>query len=326
MPPVDRHNPIRAESSESDFSLMEFMREFPDDQFCLEHLWRARYSDDGEHADCPKCGRLQVPFRRYATAQGRQSWTCTQCGHHVHPTAGTIFQGSSTSLQLWYYAMYLVTSTRCGISAKQLERQVGVSYKTAWRMLNKIRNQLMAQDDELLSGEVEADETYIGGKPRASDTRRARERAQAEGRPWKTSGHARKATTTVFGAVERGGRVRATVVSDSSSRTLGQAVERYVLPESVLFTDEWQSYLEVGKTFLAHHRIRHSEAIYVSGNVHTQTIEGFFSNMKRGIAGTYHAVSTKWLQGYLNEFAWRYSERDNTTRSMFDSLLARASE
>ena len=92
MPPVDRHNPIRAISSESDFSLMEFMREFPDDQSCLEHLWRARYSDDGEHADCPKCGREQVPFRKYATAQGRQSWTCTQCGHHVHPTAGTIFQ------------------------------------------------------------------------------------------------------------------------------------------------------------------------------------------------------------------------------------------
>lgn len=326
MPPVDRHKPIRAGSSESDFSLMEFMREFPDDQSCLEHLWRARYSDDAEHADCPKCGREQVPFRKYVTAQGRQSWTCTKCGHHLHPTAGTIFQGSSTSLQLWYYAMYLVTSTRCGISAKQLERQIGVSYKTAWRMLNKIRNELMKQDGEPLAGEVEADETYIGGKPRASETRRARERAQAEGRPWKTSGYARKATTTVFGAVERGGRVRASVVPDSSSKTLGAAVEKYVLPESVLFTDEWQSYLEVGRRYTAHHRIRHSEAIYVSGNVHTQTIEGFFSNMKRGIAGTYHSVSTKWLQGYLNEFAWRYCERGNATRSMFDSLLARAAE
>lgn len=326
MPPVDRHNPIRAQSSESDFSLMEFMREFPDDESCLEHLWRARYSDDGEHADCPKCGREQVPFRKYATAQGRQSWTCTQCGHHVHPTSGTIFQGSSTSLTLWYYAMYLVTSTRCGISAKQLERQIGVSYKTAWRMLNKIRNQLMTEDDEPLSGEVEADETYIGGKPRASDTYRARQRAKAEGHPWKTSGYARKATTTVFAAVERGGRVRATVVPDSSSKTLGQAVERYVLPESVLFTDEWQSYLQVGKKFTAHHRIRHAEAIYVSGDVHTQTIEGFFSNLKRGISGVYHSVSSKWLQGYLNEYAWRYNERSNTTRSMFDSLLAKAAE
>ena len=108
-----------------------------------------------------------------------------ECGHHVHPTAGTIFEKSSTSLQLWYYAMYLVTSTRCGISAKQLERQIGVSYKTAWRMLNKIRNQLMTQDDEPLSGEVEVDETYFGGKPRASDTYRARQRAKAEGHPWK---------------------------------------------------------------------------------------------------------------------------------------------
>jgi transposase len=92
---------------------MEFMREFPNDAACLEYLWRSRYASDGEHADCPKC-KHERPFRKYATAQGRQSWTCTSCGHHVHPTAGTIFEKSSTSLHLWFYAMYLVTSTRCG--------------------------------------------------------------------------------------------------------------------------------------------------------------------------------------------------------------------
>src|SRR3954469_10142152 len=154
MPPVDRNDPQRARSSDSTYSLMEFMREFPDDAACLEHLWRTRYSPDGTHAECPKCERTRV-FKRYATKQGRQAWTCTGCGHHVHPTAGTIFHKSSTSLQLWFYAMYLMASTRCGISAKHLERELGVNYKTAWRMLNKIRNELMDQDgDAPLSGDV----------------------------------------------------------------------------------------------------------------------------------------------------------------------------
>src|SRR3954470_24162265 len=182
MPPANRHNPTRTACSDSQFSLMEFMREYPDDAACLEHLWRERYSEDGEHADCPKCECEGVVFKRYATAQGRQSWTCTACGHHVHPTAGTIFHGSSTSLHLWFYAMYLMASTRCAVSAKHLERELGVTYKTAWRIANLIRNKLMVEDgDEPLSGEVEVDETYIGGKPRAADRARARREAKHPG-------------------------------------------------------------------------------------------------------------------------------------------------
>jgi transposase-like protein len=130
MPPVDRLKPTRGRSSESSVSLMEFMREFPNDEACLEYLWRTRHSPDGETAYCPKCDRDRT-FKRYAMTQRRQSWTCLGCGHHVHPTAGTIFHKSSTSLHLWFYAMYLITSTRCGISAKHLERELGVHYKTA---------------------------------------------------------------------------------------------------------------------------------------------------------------------------------------------------
>jgi transposase-like protein len=135
---------------------MEFMREYPNDAACLEWLWRSKFSPDGEHADCPRCDRERV-FVRYETAQRRQSWTCRACGHHIHPTAGTIFHKSSTSLHLRFYAMYLMASTRCGISAKQIERELGVTYKTAWRMLNLIRTQLMEQDDEpeLLSNVVD---------------------------------------------------------------------------------------------------------------------------------------------------------------------------
>src|SRR2546421_10490957 len=152
MPPVDRLKPIRATASESGYSPVEFMREYPDDVACLEWLWRTRHSPDGETAYCPKCDR-ERPFKRYECATRRQSWTCTACGHHVHPTAGTIFEKSSTSLHLWFYAIYLMSSTRCGISAKQLEREIGVNYKTAHRMLRLIRTELMAQDETPLSGE-----------------------------------------------------------------------------------------------------------------------------------------------------------------------------
>src|SRR5256886_16178445 len=207
MPPVDRLKPTRGRSSESSCSLMEFMRGFPDDNACLEWLWRTRHSADGETAHCPKCDQDRT-FKRYATTQRRQSWTCIACGHHVHPTAGTIFHKSSTSLHLWFYAMYLITSTRCGISAKHLERELGVHYKTAWRMFNRIRNELMTQDGEPLSGEVEADETWVGGKMRNS------ERRKREALGWDKKRYDAHKKTIVFGAVERKGRVRATVIPD----------------------------------------------------------------------------------------------------------------
>ncbi|HYI23440.1 MAG TPA: IS1595 family transposase [Candidatus Limnocylindrales bacterium] len=315
MPPVDRNNPKRANSSDSQLSLMEFMRDFPDDAACLEHLWRSRYSPDGTHADCPKCEREGVVFKRYATKQGRQSWTCTACGHHVHPTAGTIFHKSSTSLHLWYYAMYLMTSTRCGISAKQLEREIGVSYKTAWRMLNRIRTELMKQDDEPLQGDVEVDETFGGGRVRAGDSRRGLTWVKKSRRP------------TIWAAVERGGRVKAHVVKSRGTLDVEGPIFKHVLPSSMIFTDEWGGYSHrVGSRYIAHHRIRHEDRVYVSGNVHTQTVEGFFGNMKNGIRGTYHSVSSKWLPSYLNEYAFRYNERSNSERAMFDTLLAKAAE
>jgi transposase len=323
MPPVNRHDPARTACSDSKFSLMEFMREFPDDAACLGHLWRCRYAPDGIHAECPKCEREKA-FKKYPTKQGRQSWTCTGCGHHVHPTAGTIFHGSSTSLHLWYYAMYLIASTRVGISAKQLERELGVAYRTAWRMLNRIRNELMKQDAEPLSGKVEADETLWGGKPRQGDVAKFKRPGETDlsgaGGRW---GHDKK--RTVFGMVERGGRVRAMVVPSRGRATLQGEIVKHVLPGTTVFTDEWKPYLGLDGRGYTHHRIRHAEAVYVSGDIHTQTIEGFWSNTKRGIAGTYHSVSTRWLPSYLNEYAWRWNERNNP-RSMFESLLVNAGQ
>lgn len=292
---------------------MEFMREFPDDDACLEHLWRKTYSPDGEHAECPKCEQERV-FRKYQTAQGRQSWTCTACGHHVHPTAGTIFEKSSTSLQLWYYAMYLVASTRCGISAKNLERAIGVSYPTAWRMLNKIRNEVMVQDDEPLTGEVEIDETSADGKPRKHGNR-------TEGAQLREGSRA-----TVFAAVERGGRVKATVLPSRRGPGLqAQAIE-WIDPRSIVYTDEWPAYNRLGRHFADHSRVRHASGEYVIGSAHTNTIEGWFGNVKPSLRGTYRKVSHKWLQGYLNEFAWRYNHREQRDPSMFAELVAQAAE
>src|SRR5687768_9847250 len=231
MPPVNRNKPVRAATSESEYTLMDFMREFPDDATCLEHLWRTRFAPDGEHAMCPKCA-VERSFKRYETAQQRQSWTCTACGHHLHPLAGTIFEKSSTSLHLWFYAMYLMTSTRCGISAKQLERELGVTYKTAWRMAHLIRTKLMAQDAEPMDGPVEMDETYVGGKRRLYNGRKGSGRP-GEGDPQKTA---------VFGIVQRGGRVFATPVASVKGATLLPHVIERVLPGSTVYTDELKSY------------------------------------------------------------------------------------
>ena len=313
MPPANRHAPRRAKSSHSDYSVTEFLAEFPDDAACLEHLWRTRHAPDGEHAHCPRCDCERV-FKRYATKQQRQSWTCTGCGHHVHPTAGTIFHRSSTSLRLWFHAMYLMTSTRCGISAKQLERELGVHYKTAWRMFNKIRNELMAEPELALplTGNVEVDETSWGGKPR----RKLKSRKEVAA--------FREAKTTVLGMVEREGRVRLRVIASRRGEPLSQAVRANVNPEAILFTDDWWSYRPLRREYAGHRVINHSRGIYVEGDNYTNTIEGFFGNLKTGMRGAYKKVSKKWLQSYLDEYAWRYNERFRGNRSMFHSLLKAA--
>jgi transposase-like protein len=281
------------------------MRTYPDDGACLEDLWRRRYSPDGKHTYCPKCERERV-FHRYHTAQQRQSWSCTGCGHKLHPTAGTIFHKSSTSLHLWFYAMYLMVSTRCGISAKQLERELGVTYKTAWRMAYLIRNVLMTQDNEPLSGAVEIDHTYIGGRRRGM------------GRGYIDNKQA------VFGAVERKGRIVAAHVGKTVRSTPNyRRIRQYVMPSTLIYTDEGWEFAKLRKRGYEHRRIRHDEKVYVSGDIHTNTVEGFWSIVKRGISGVYHAVSAKHLQGYLNEYAWRYNHRDRK-RAMFEVLLLRA--
>src|SRR5215212_11383984 len=218
MSKVDRNNPQRSTASESPITYFEFVKRYPDDAACLDYLVRQLYPDG---IYCPTCQRVTKHHREKA----RPSYSCQFCGHREHPMVGTIFENSATSLRLWFYGIYLMSSTRCGISAKQLERELGVTYKTAWRMFHKIRS-LLEQGDGMFGGTVEADEMYVGGRRR--DTPR--------GRPGKDSHK-----TAVFGMAqrktdERKGQVAATVVGDTKRATVLPHVKKKVLPESMVYT------------------------------------------------------------------------------------------
>jgi transposase len=303
----DRNNPQRRSSSDSDYSLVEFMREYPDDAACLDRLWRDRYAPDGHHAHCPRCKRE----RKFHRTKTRASYTCDTCGLHIHPMKGTIFEKSTTSLQLWFYALYLVASTRCGISAKQLERELGVTYKTAHRMMRRIRTELMTdEDDDPLSGDVEVDETSVRGRYRGP------KRDTSEAAKW------RERQPVVVGMAERGGRVRLRIVPSRRGYAVSRAVRANVNPSSILFTDDWRAYRPLKREYLDHRVINHSAGLYVDGETHTNTIEGFFGNLKTGMRGAYKHVSLRYLQSYLDEYAFRYNHRKDG--GMFDALLARA--
>lgn len=309
MSKVDRKNPKRARGSESRYTIFEFEREFPDDAACLDWLVAHRYPDG---IWCPTCEKVT----RHHRESRRPSYACQFCGHREHPMVGTIFENSATSLRLWFYAIYLMASTRCGISAKQLERELGVTYKTAWRMFHQIRK-LFEQDGDPLGGKVEMDETYMGGRPRKSDSIRTKRDAAR----WRDANK-----TPVFGMVERQGRVRAKVVPSRKGETIGNLASGHVLDSAEVFTDEAPVYDKIGRKFNRHYRIRHRAKIYVDGDVHTQTIEGFFSLLKRGISGVYHAVSTKYLQSYVDEYAFRYNHRKAGGRGVFNAMMDRIPE
>jgi len=288
------------------YTISDFNRQFPDDAACLEHLKEQRFP--GGMAFCEKCQQKQKHHR----VHGRPVYACGVCLTQISPMAGTIFEHSSTSLRLWYYAMYLMASTRCGISAKQIQRETGVTYKTAWRMFRQIRSLLSEPDMQLEGDGVEMDETYVGGKRRNG----------RRGRP--PAGDRKQ--TCVVGVVERKGRVIALAATDATRKTLHGIAKEHILPESTVFTDELSAYDGLEKVNgYVHNRINHSAGVYVLGDIHTNTIEGFWSLVKRGISGVYHSVGKNYLQTYLNEYSFRYNRRDQGNL-IFNAILARVSE
>lgn len=278
------------------YTIDSFLKDFPNDDACLDYLFNKRYPNG---VKCERCGKVT----KHHKITNRAAYACDSCGNHVYPMAGTILEHSSTKLHKWFHAMFLMGSTRCGISAKQLQRELGVTYKTAWRIFKQVRSML---DEDVMSllGEVEVDETYIGGK------RRGKRGRGAEGK------------SIVMGMVERHGKVSAQIVPDVKSHTLLPVVREKVLSKSVVYTDELPSYDAIPKLGYEHKRVHHASKVYVMGDAHTNTIEGFWSLVKRGIDGVHHAVSAKYLQDYVNSYSFRWNHRNDET-PMFLQILSR---
>lgn len=278
-------------------NVQEFFKMFPDDDTCLAHLMERRYG--GTQLTCVKCGKTG----NFTKLSSMPAYSCPWCGDHIHPMVGTPFERSSTPLQKWFYAMYLFTTSRHGVPAKELQRQLGVTYKTAWRIGHEIRKYMGKVDGNgKLGGTVEADETYIGGTKRGS----------------KKAGRGALGKTIVLGMAERGGSLMTKVIPNAKKATIRPLMLENIKRGSNVHTDEWVAY--EGLRCFKHETINHGQKEYVRGNVHTNSIEGFWAQLKRSINGTHVHVSGKHLDKYLGEFEFRYNLR-KTPHLMFLRLL-----
>jgi transposase len=280
------------------FTLKDFQKAFPNDDVCLDYIRNYRYP---ERIDCPKCGKNSL----FHHDNGKKSYSCDHCGYNLSPTAGTIFHKSPTPLTIWFYVIYLMAQTRGSISAKQIQRETGVTYKCAWRMCKQIRS-MLDEDFAPFGGEVELDESYFGGKGKIVRGRGAEKK------------------TAVFGIAQRNGKLEARTVKNVRRKTIMPLVDANIQKGTQIYTDEFKVYDALPAMGYKHDTVPHAEKVYVLGNVHVNTLEGFWSQAKNGIRGVYHAVSAKYLQHYLNEYAFRYNHRNDTT-PMFLSFLALAS-
>ena len=269
-------------------TLRQFLNEFPTEDACLEHLMRTRY---GDRHDCSRCGR-SAHFYRVRT---RKVYSCEHCGNQIAPMANTPFERTRTPLRDWFHVMFLFCTTRNGVAAKEVERQLGVTYKTAWRMCHEIRKYMATVDgDHTLGGftkQVEIDETMIGGRVEASK-----------------GAFSNKAV--VLGMLERGGNVVTEVVSNRRRDTLLPIIKDTVRPYSLVHTDEHSAYQTLTAEGFYHETVNHSHEQYVSATgSSTNSIEGFWAAVKRGINGTHIHVSEKHLWKYLGEFEYRWNMR-----------------
>ena len=288
------------------FTFEQFKAKYPDDDACLAAILQRRY---GKADACPQCGIVG----KLTKIASRRAYACKD-GCHTYPCVGTIFEKSPTNLRLWFHAMYLMTTTRNGVSAKELERQLGVTYKCAWRIGHQLRKLMAeraeAQQPEQLTGHCELDETYVGGKIR------------------KFKGHGKgeylKNKSTVFGMVARNGGLRAKVVPNELSETLLPIVQENVAKKTTISTDRHRSYRPLGRLGYKHGWVNHDINEWVRGDIHTNTIEGFWSHLKRGIKSTHASVSRKHLQKYVDEFSFRYNFRHEPAK-MFQRLVGQVS-
>lgn len=268
------------------YTIQDFNKEFPNDDVCLDHIFYAK----------------NPGIKGYYRIKGRKSYANAE-GQQIHPLSGTIFEKSSTSLHDWFYAIFLFAHAKNGVSAKELQRQLGVTYKTAWRMGYQIRK-LMEQDGDLLSGELEADETYYGKKGRSKTKFKNKQ--------------------TVLGVVERQGRVRVQKAPNRRTENVLPFIKNNVEKGSFIVTDEYSGYRRLWSQGYPHMAVKHGKGHYTWKGQNTNTIEGFWGQFKRSVRGTYAFVSPQHLQSYLNEFAFRYNHRISPT-PIFLQLLSKVS-
>lgn len=291
--------------SKKALTITQFFKLYPDEETCLEHLFNTRF---GQGSVCSKCRRSS----KWHRIKAERAYSCQWCGHHIHPTVGTPFEQTRTPLQYWFYAIYLFTTTRHGVPAKELQRQLGVTYKTAWRMGHEIRKHMAAVDgDEPIGGAgeiVEIDETFVGGR----FARGHRGGDPAEGK------------SIVFGMLERGGQIATQVVPDRTQDTVFPLVRGGVAPRTEIHTDKYRTYRTVGNMpgmGYTHKSVNHSAGEYVSPQgASVNAIENYWSQLKRAIKGTHVSVSGKHLEKYAKEFQFRFNRRGRP-EMMFPELL-----
>jgi transposase-like protein len=280
-------------------TLREFQDQFPTEESCLDHLFQVRYAD----MDCPKCDREL----KYSRVKGRRAYQCQWCANQLYPTAGTPFDRTRTSLRDWFYVMFLFTTTRNGVAAKRVQREIGVTYKTAWRMCHEIRKYMGSLDGDAPIGGpdvvVEIDEAFIGG----------RRLGEGQGR--------RDHLSIVLGMVEKGGDALTRIIPNQRRETLWNEICQHVLPGSIINTDELGSYRGINLRGFRHQTVSHCNGEYVSKYGATvNRVEGYWAMLKRGITGTHIHVSAKHLPKYLGEFEYRWNMRQ-VPHLMLDRLL-----
>jgi len=285
-------------------NLIELFDYFKDDDTCKQFLAEQRW---GKNVTCPHCGHNKV----YVTNRGYKCAAKT-CYKKFSATVGTVYENSKVPLRTWFAAMYLVTAHKKGISSLQLSRDLGITQKTAWFVLHRVREMVKIKAPNKLRNVVEVDETYVGGKNK---------NRHADKKILHSQGRSAKDKTPVLGAMQRGGVVHTFVVKDTSGATLKPILDNVVKQGSVMVTDEWRSYDCLNKDYY-HVVINHQQEEYVRGAFHTNSIEGFWSLLKRGIYGIYHNVSPKHLQRYCEEFSYRYNTRDIKDSERFEFTVA----
>jgi len=283
-------------------SIHDLMAAFPDEQSCIDHLERLRWN-----------GKVESPFdplsKVYKCKDNK--YFCKNTGKYFNVKTYTLYDSSKVPLTKWFLAIYLATSHKKGISSHQLARDLDVTQKTAWFMLQRIRKCFEMDCDECLDNDVEADETYIGGE----NSNRHKDK-KVKG----SQGRSTKDKTPVFGMVERDGKLVAKVVKNTGSKILTAEIIKAVKKTATIITDEWTGYCNIKKHF-EHLFVNHGKGEYVFGDAYTNTLEGFWSLLKRGILGIYHSLSKKHLQLYIDEFVFRYNTRENSTCDRFNLFL-----